>query len=111
PCAGSRPPSPTRSITRPASGSVRCRFRSKRFLEISKEDFMAQENAMAAKNVVLAHGGFVDGSGWGAVYKALKKNGYTVTIVQNPTLSLADDVAFTKRAIAGQNGPVILVGH
>ena len=72
---------------------------------------MAQETSSAAKNVVLVHGGFVDGSGWGAVYKALKKNGYTVTIVQNPTLSLADDVAFTKRAIAAQNGPVILVGH
>ena len=63
------------------------------------------------KNVVLVHGGFVDGSGWQGVYKALKKNGYAVTIVQNPTFSLADDVAVTKRAIAAQNGPVILVGH
>jgi pimeloyl-ACP methyl ester carboxylesterase len=72
---------------------------------------MAQENTLGAKNVVLVHGGFVDGSGWQGVYKALKKNGYTVTIVQNPTISLADDVAFTKRAIAAQNGPVILVGH
>jgi pimeloyl-ACP methyl ester carboxylesterase len=63
------------------------------------------------KNIVLVHGGFVDGSGWQGVYKALKKNGYVVTIVQNPTFSLADDVAVTKRAIATQNGPVILVGH
>src|SRR5262245_31063324 len=63
------------------------------------------------KNVVLVHGGFVDGSGWEGVYKTLKKEGYAVTIVQNPTLSLADDVAVTKRAIATQNGPVILVGH
>jgi pimeloyl-ACP methyl ester carboxylesterase len=63
------------------------------------------------KNVVLVHGGFVDGSGWQGVYNALKKNGYAVTIVQNPTLSLADDVAVTKRALATQNGPVILVGH
>jgi len=63
------------------------------------------------KNIVLVHGGFVDGSGWEGVYKALKKDGYTVAIVQNPTISLADDVAFTKRAIAAQNGPVILVGH
>ena len=63
------------------------------------------------KNVVLVHGGFVDGSGWAGVYKALKKDGYTVAIVQNPTTSLADDVAVTKRAIAAQNGPVILVGH
>jgi len=72
---------------------------------------MAQENSSAIKNVVLVHGGFVDGSGWGSVYKALKRNGYAVTIVQNPTVSLPDDVAMTKRAIAAQNGPVILVGH
>jgi len=63
------------------------------------------------KNIVLVHGGFVDGSGWQGVYKALKKNGYVVTIVQNPTFSLADDVAVTKRALATQNAPVILVGH
>ena len=63
------------------------------------------------RNVVLVHGGFVDGSGWEGVYKALKKSGYAVTIVQNATTSLADDVATTKRAIALQNGPVILVGH
>src|SRR5881397_2267327 len=63
------------------------------------------------KNVVLVHGGFVDGSGWQGVHKALKKNGYAVTIVQNPTFSLADDVAVTKRALATQNGPVLLVGH
>src|SRR5881296_3273157 len=62
-------------------------------------------------NVVLVHGGFVDGSGWQGVYKALKKSGYAVTIVQNPTTSLADDVAVTKRALANQNGPAILVGH
>jgi len=75
-------------------------------------DLMAQTNeSTAAKNVVLVHGGFVDGSGWQGVYKALKKNGYDVTIVQNSTTSLADDVATTKRAIAMQNGPVILVGH
>lgn len=64
-----------------------------------------------AKNVVLVHGGFVDGSGWQDVYDMLKKDGYNVTIVQNPTTSLADDVAVTKRAIAGQDGPVVLVGH
>jgi pimeloyl-ACP methyl ester carboxylesterase len=64
-----------------------------------------------SSNVVLVHGGFVDGSGWEGVYKALKKEGYAVTIVQNPTLSLADDVAVTRRALAAQNGPVILVGH
>src|SRR2546426_7102092 len=62
-------------------------------------------------NIVLVHGGFVDGSGWAAVYKILKKDGYNVIVVQNPTLSLADDVAVTKRAIAAQGGPVLLVGH
>jgi pimeloyl-ACP methyl ester carboxylesterase len=61
--------------------------------------------------VVLVHGGFVDGSGWEDVYKILKKDGYNVSIVQNPTLSLADDVAATKRILAMQNVPVILVGH
>jgi pimeloyl-ACP methyl ester carboxylesterase len=63
------------------------------------------------KNIVLVHGGFVDGSGWEGVYKLLKKDSYTVAVVQNPTVSLGDDVAVTKRTIANQNGPVILVGH
>jgi len=71
---------------------------------------IAMESAVV-KNVVLVHGGFVDGSGWQGVYNALKKTGYGVTIVQNPTFSLADDVAVTKRALATQNGPAILVGH
>ena len=60
---------------------------------------------------MLIHGGFVDGSGWEGVYNTLKKKGYNITIVQNPTISLADDVAVTKRVIAAQDGPVILVGH
>ena len=63
------------------------------------------------KNVVLVHGGFVDGAGWELVYKILKKKGYNVSIVQNPTISLADDVAVTKRVLATLNGPAILVGH
>jgi len=62
-------------------------------------------------SIVLVHGGFVDGSGWAAIYKILKKDGYNVVVVQNPTLSLADDVAVTRRAIAAQGGPVLLVGH
>jgi pimeloyl-ACP methyl ester carboxylesterase len=65
----------------------------------------------SVKEVVLVHGGFVDGSGWEEVYKILKKDGYNVSIVQNPTLSLADDVAVTKRVLATHRGPVILVGH
>jgi len=76
------------------------------------KDLMAQTSTSAVvKNIVLVHGAFADGSGWEGVYKALKKDGYSVAIVQNPTISLADDVAVTKRAIAAQNGPVILVGH
>ncbi|WP_176594667.1 alpha/beta hydrolase [Sphingobium sp. EM0848] len=63
------------------------------------------------KSIVLVHGGFVDGSGWMDVYKILKKDGYAVTIVQNPTNSLDEDVAVTKRAIAAADGKVILVGH
>ena len=65
----------------------------------------------SAGTVVLVHGGFVDGSGWQGVYDHLKKDGYNVSVVQNPTISLADDVAVTKRAIDAQSEPVILVGH
>ncbi len=72
---------------------------------------MAERPSLEAKTVVLVHGGFVDGSGWEGVYNILRKDGYTVAIVQNPTISLADDVAATKRIIAAQNGPIILVGH
>ena len=61
--------------------------------------------------VVLVHGGFVDGSGWEGVYRILRKDGYEVSIVQNPTTSLADDVAATKRVLAEQKGPALLVGH
>jgi pimeloyl-ACP methyl ester carboxylesterase len=63
------------------------------------------------KNIVLVHGGFVDGSGWESVYKILKKDGYNVSIVQNPTTSLQDDVAATRRTLAVQDGESILVGH
>ncbi len=63
------------------------------------------------RNVVLVHGGFVDGAGWESVYRILKKDGYNVSIVQNPTISLEDDVAATKRILAAQDGPTILVGH
>jgi pimeloyl-ACP methyl ester carboxylesterase len=69
---------------------------------------MARNNPL---NIVLVHGGFVDGSGWEGVYKILTKDGYTVSVVQNPTISLADDVAATKRIVAVQGGPVVLVGH
>ena len=72
---------------------------------------MAEKPALKTVNVVLVHGGFVDGSGWEGVHRILTKNGYRVSVVQNPTTSLADDVAATKRIVAMQNGPVILVGH
>jgi pimeloyl-ACP methyl ester carboxylesterase len=62
-------------------------------------------------SIVLVHGGFVDGSGWQGVYNLLSKDGYEVIVVQNPTASLADDVAVTKRAIAAARRPVVLVGH
>ena len=65
----------------------------------------------AAVSVILVHGGFVDGSGWQKVHSQLTKDGYNVTVVQNPTLTLEDDVAVTRRAIAAAPGKVILVGH
>jgi pimeloyl-ACP methyl ester carboxylesterase len=63
------------------------------------------------KNIVLVHGGFVDGAGWEGVYNILKRDGYSVSIVQNPTISLEGDVAVTKRILATQDGPTTLVGH
>jgi pimeloyl-ACP methyl ester carboxylesterase len=63
------------------------------------------------RNVVLVHGGFVDGSGWQGVYESLSRDGFRVSIVQNPTLSLAGDAAATRRVIDAQDGPVVLVGH
>lgn len=65
----------------------------------------------STKNIVLVHGGFVDGSGWRGVYDILKRDGHNVSVVQNPTMSLSDDVAATKRVIDAQDGPVTLVGH
>ena len=65
----------------------------------------------SAVSIVLVHGGFVDGAGWEGVYNILKKDGYDVSIVQNPTTSLADDVAATRLAITRTQAPVVLVGH
>jgi pimeloyl-ACP methyl ester carboxylesterase len=64
-----------------------------------------------AMNIVLVHGAWADGSGWEGVYRSLRKENFSVSVVQNPTISLADDVQATKRVLATQNGPVILVGH
>jgi pimeloyl-ACP methyl ester carboxylesterase len=63
------------------------------------------------KNVVLVHGGFVDGSGWRQVHELLTADGYRVSVVQNPTLSLAGDVLATLRVVRAQDGPCVLVGH
>ena len=62
-------------------------------------------------SIVLVHGGFVDGSGWDGVYQILRRAGHPVTVVQNPTLSLADDVAVTQRALDRQPDQAVLVGH
>ena len=64
-----------------------------------------------ALNIVLVHGAWADGSGWEGVYRALRKKGFPVSVVQNTTVSLADDVQAVKRVLATQNGPAILVGH
>lgn len=68
-------------------------------------------NTTPVRNVVLVHGGFVDGSGWQGVYDLLTDDGYHVSIVQNPTLSLDDDAAVTARVLDLQDGPAVLVGH
>jgi pimeloyl-ACP methyl ester carboxylesterase len=77
--------------------------------------FLGKDTMKEAKasmpRIVLVHGGFVDGSGWQGVYDVLRRDGYDVTIVQNPTISLEGDVAATRRVLSAQPGPAILVGH
>jgi pimeloyl-ACP methyl ester carboxylesterase len=90
------------------SGHDSCARQAIRIGRLNKEAFMAGSDV---SNIVLVHGGFVDGSGWEGVYKILKRDGHAVSIVQNPTISLDDDVAATKLVISRQDGPVILVGH
>src|ERR1700730_4226269 len=79
--------------------------------ELSAYSAISTKETTMAKNIVLVHGGFVDGAGWEGVYKILKRDGYNVSIVQNPTISLEDDVAVTTRILATQDGPTTLVGH
>src|ERR1700704_4546227 len=71
----------------------------------------AQNQEHHIRNIVLVHGAWVDGSGWKGVYDILAKDGYNVSIVQEPETSFKDDVAATKRVLAQQDGPSILVGH
>jgi pimeloyl-ACP methyl ester carboxylesterase len=80
-------------------------------LLLSADWMLAQNASQAVRNVVLVHGAWADGSGWRGVYDKLVKEGYNVTIVQEPETSFADDVAATKRILALQDGPCILVGH
>src|SRR5258708_2729501 len=72
---------------------------------------MQKSDQQGSKAIVLVHGGFVDGSGWAGVYNILRQKGYNVAVVQNPTKSLAEDVAFTKAAIDSLKSEVVLVGH
>lgn len=72
---------------------------------------MAELENSKISNVVLVHGAFADGAGWEGVYHILVKKGYKVSVVQNPTISLAGNVAATKQILDAQEGPVVLVGH
>src|SRR4051794_8402670 len=73
--------------------------------------FLTMNANAQVKNIVLVHGAFADGSGWQGVYKILNTRGYNVSIVGNPNTGMPDDVVATKRVLARQEGPVILVGH
>src|SRR5258708_16895736 len=72
---------------------------------------VAQTKSQGVRNIVIVHGAWADGSSWSKVIPLLQAKGFHVVAVQNPLTSLADDVAATKRAIALQDGPVLLVGH
>ena len=78
---------------------------------LSLSVFAESASAAPVKNIVLVHGAFVGGSGWKPVYDILNKDGYHVTLVQEPLTSFPDDVAATKRILDMQDGPAILVGH
>ena len=71
----------------------------------------AQTQDRRVRNIVLVHGAWADGSGWKGVYDILVKDGYNVHLVQEPETSFKEDVAATKRVIAQQDGPCILVAH
>jgi pimeloyl-ACP methyl ester carboxylesterase len=78
---------------------------------LQRRKIMAQMSDGATRNIVLVHGGFVDGSGWEGVYQILKRDGYNVSVVQNSTISLTGDVAATRAVLDAQDGPAVLVGH
>src|SRR5712671_4080651 len=72
---------------------------------------VSAQNESRVRNIVLVHGAWADGSGWKGVYDILVKDGYNVSIVQEPETSFKEDVAATKRVLTQQNGPCILVAH
>src|SRR5882762_10374460 len=78
---------------------------------LSPQNLSPQNQDHRVRNIVLVHGAWADGSGWKGVYDILVKDGYNVSIVQEPETSFEDDVAATKRVLAQQDGPCILVGH
>jgi pimeloyl-ACP methyl ester carboxylesterase len=81
------------------------------FLLLTCSAISAQNDAHRIRNIVLVHGAWADGSGWKGVYDILVKDGYNVSMVQEPETSFQDDVAATKRTLALQDGPCILVAH
>ncbi|MBB3457192.1 pimeloyl-ACP methyl ester carboxylesterase [Rhizobium sp. BK313] len=86
-------------------------FRAAVALAVTTAGPLSIASAAEVKNIVIVHGAFADGSGWRTVSDILTKDGYKVAIVQEPLISLADDVAATKRVLDLQNGPSVLVGH
>jgi len=81
------------------------------YISLLGSQVLAAGNSVPAKNIVIVHGAFSDGSGWGDVTEILTKDGYNVTLVKNPLTSLDADVTATQNALAKQDGPVVLVGH
>src|SRR6266852_5190559 len=94
-----------------AHGKLSCMAAAAGLAFSAFQGFAQQVPSQPVKNVVLVHGAFADGSSWAKVIPLLEARGLHVTAVQNPLYSLTDDVAATRRAIARQDGPVILVGH
>ena len=88
-----------------------CRYSVVRRCRLCKRVNMQKTNQQGSKAIVLVHGGFRDASGWAGVYNILKQESYNVLVVQNPTKSLTEDVAFTKSAIDSLKSDVVLVGH
>jgi pimeloyl-ACP methyl ester carboxylesterase len=78
---------------------------------VASHALLAQNEEHRVRNIVLVHGAWADGSGWKGVYDILVKDGYNVSIVQEPETTFKEDVAATKRILAQQDGPCILVGH